>query len=231
MNDEGSAPSPVYCINCGAQAKGVANYCHDCGSPIYRGSQAPVKDALSENELEHEDSGKPGKTSDLDRPQADLQSIDDFADTGGWAKSSSASEMLPSINQIKPFEYYLMAWKRYATFKGRSRRSEYWYFVLFNSLATFGIASLEATIGLSGEFNESLLADLYYLASLCPTVAVGVRRMHDTDHAAWWLFVPFANLVFLCRHGQAGSNQYGQNPKDSNGATTWPEKSSAGYTA
>ena len=227
MNDEGSAPSPVYCINCGAQAKGVANYCHDCGSPIYRGSQGPVEDALSENELEYEDSGKPAKTSDLNSPQADLQSIDDFADTGGWAKSSSVSEMRPSINQIKPFEYYLMVWKRYAVFKGRSRRSGYWYFVLFNSLATFGIASLEATIGLSNQFGESFFADLYYLASLCPTVAVGVRRMHDTDHAAWWLFVPFANLVFLCRNGQPESNQYGQDPKDSNGATAWAEESSA----
>ena len=124
MNDEDSAPSPVYCINCGAQAKGVANYCHDCGSPIYRGSQARGEDALGENELEYEDSGNTEKTADLNSTQGDLQSIDDFADTGGWAKNWSTSEMLPSINQIRPFEYYLMAWKRYATFKGRSRRSE-----------------------------------------------------------------------------------------------------------
>ena len=231
MNDDGKAPSPVYCINCGAQAKGVANYCHDCGSPIYRGSQAKVNDALSDDELGYEDRGNREKTSDSSRAQAGFQSIDESADTGGWAKTSSASEMLPSINQNRPFEYYLMAWKRYATFKGRARRSEYWYFVLFNSLATFGIASVEATIGLSGEFGESLLADLYYLASLCPTVAVGVRRMHDTDHAAWWLFVPFANLVFLCRNGQTGLNQYGQDPKDSNSSTVPPVKSSAGYTA
>ena len=230
MNDDGNAPSPVYCINCGAQAKGVANYCHDCGSPIYRGSPALVEVARSGDELGYEERDKPEKTSDSSHPQSGFEPIDGSADTAGWATNSSASEMRPSINQIKPFEYYLMVWKRYATFKGRSRRSEYWYFVLFNSLATFGIASLEATIGLSGEFNESLFADLYYLASLCPTVAVGVRRMHDTDHAAWWLFVPFANLVFLCRNGQTGLNQYGQDPKEPNGATASPARSSAGYT-
>lgn len=231
MNDEGSAPSPVYCINCGAQAKGVANYCHDCGSPIYRGSQAPVEDALSENGLEYEDSGKPGKTSDLDRPQADLQSIDDFADTGEWAKSSSASEMLPSINQIKPFEYYLMVWKRYATFQGRSRRREFWYFSLFNFLAVVAIPIIEVMVGMAEYPEEAVLGYLYYLASIIPSIAVGVRRLHDTDHSGWWYLLPVVNIVFMCRNGQTGVNQYGQDPKDSNGATASPEKSSAGYTA
>lgn len=230
MNDDGSVRPQVYCINCGAQAKGVANYCHDCGSPIYRGAKAEGEEALTDDALGYQDSDDREDAAGLSRSQTEFQSTDIAADSGVWANRSSASETLPSRNQIKPLEYYLMAWKRYATFQGRSRRSEYWYFVLFNSLAILGIGSLEATIGLSNQFSENLLADLYYLASLCPTVAVGVRRMHDTDHAAWWLFVPFANLVFLCRNGQIGLNQYGHNPKDSSGATASLESGSAEYT-
>ncbi|CAB3759096.1 hypothetical protein GQ57_20245 [Burkholderia sp. MSh2] len=56
-------------------------------------------------------------------------------------------------------------------------------------------------------------AQLYNLALLIPSVAVGVRRMHDTDHSGWWLLCPVVNLVYLFIPGTVGENRFGDDPK------------------
>jgi len=117
--------------------------------------------------------------------------------------------------------WYLMVWKKYAQFSGRSRRNEYWMFTLFNLLIyvlLYGaaIALMESGIG------KALLAicAIYGLAILIPSLAVGVRRLHDTGRSGWWLlicFVPIVGglilLVFFVLDSEPGTNQYGPNPK------------------
>ena len=103
--------------------------------------------------------------------------------------------------------WYLQALKKYAVFSGRAQRKEYWMFVLFNMI----IAFLLGFIG--GALGTVLLGNIYSLAIIIPSIAVGVRRMHDTDQSGWWIIVPFVNLYFWCIDGTSGDNRFGPDPK------------------
>jgi len=140
-------------------------------------------------------------------------------------------------------KWYLEALKKYAVFRGRSRRKEFWYFVLFSMLAYTLLRVIDNLIGTraipifeigmrSTVYNPGvaaavhnpsvgmgLLAGLYSLAVLVPTIAVTVRRLHDTGHSGWWLLinlVPFIGLivflVFMAQKTEQGDNQYGPDP-------------------
>ncbi|NYD41673.1 DUF805 domain-containing protein [Nocardioides panaciterrulae] len=76
------------------------------------------------------------------------------------------------------------ALRQYATFRGRAPRAEYWWFYLFSVLV--GIA---ANI-LDGVLGTNLLNPLASLALLLPSLAVGVRRLHDSNLSGWWLLAP-----------------------------------------
>ncbi|WP_153800684.1 DUF805 domain-containing protein [Foetidibacter luteolus] len=119
-------------------------------------------------------------------------------------------------------KHYLNALKNYANFTGRARRSEYWYFILFNVAIFFALALL-ANIS---DFYElawdpfSYVFGLYMLAMLIPWLAVLVRRLHDIGKSGTWFFiyfVPFVGaiwlLVLLCTDSEPGTNKYGLNPK------------------
>jgi uncharacterized membrane protein YhaH (DUF805 family) len=113
-------------------------------------------------------------------------------------------------------KWYLEVMRKYAVFDGRARRKEYWMFVLFNMLVAIGIGFVLGFVGGIlgiGTTLSSPASVLYGLGVLVPSLAVAVRRMHDTGRSGWWILIPFANLVFLCIEGQAGENQYGPNPK------------------
>jgi uncharacterized membrane protein YhaH (DUF805 family) len=109
---------------------------------------------------------------------------------------------------------YLECLKKYATFSGRSRRKEYWMFVLVNTIVVVALTVIEAVArGDAGENGSSVVAALYNLAVFLPGVAAGVRRMHDTNHRGWWLLVPIVNLVFVCMDGERRDNRFGPDPK------------------
>ena len=127
-------------------------------------------------------------------------------------------------------DWYLMVLRRYAEFDGRSRRSEYWMFVLFNFLAILALAALGgAGIVISKDYGGILFIPLgiYILAATIPGLAVSVRRFHDTGRSGWLLLVfmlvgmiPIIGLigaviqiVFMCQDSDAGTNQYGPSPK------------------
>ena len=117
--------------------------------------------------------------------------------------------------------WYVEVLKKYAVFEGRARRKEYWYFVLFNTLITIGLGIIDGATGLvSAEAGVGLLSGLYTLAVLIPSIAVSVRRLHDTNRSGWWLLISLVPLVgaivllvFLVLDSQPGENQYGANPK------------------
>lgn len=114
--------------------------------------------------------------------------------------------------------WYLEVLQKYAVFEGRARRSEYWYFVLFNLLISIFLGIIDYL--LFGSHGFGLLRGVYSLAVLVPGLAVSVRRLHDTNRSGWWLllaFVPIIGaivlLVFMVQDSQSAENQYGQNPK------------------
>jgi uncharacterized membrane protein YhaH (DUF805 family) len=116
-------------------------------------------------------------------------------------------------------EWYVAVLNKYAQFSGRSRRKEYWFFVLFNIIISIGLTIVDRILGLGGS-SWGLLSGLYTLFVLIPSIAVGVRRLHDTGRSGWWLLIAFipilgaiALLVFMASDSEPGTNQYGPNPK------------------
>ncbi|MFJ9119616.1 DUF805 domain-containing protein [Streptomyces sp. NPDC102394] len=114
--------------------------------------------------------------------------------------------------------WFIEALKKYAEFSGRSRRNEYWMFALFVGIIDVILAVIPIASKTPALFA---LLGIFYLAILVPSLAVGVRRMHDTGRSGWWLLigaVPFIGgiwlLVLTCLDSQPGPNQYGPNPKE-----------------
>lgn len=85
--------------------------------------------------------------------------------------------------------WYLECFRKYATFSGRARRSEYWYFILFNFLAALIFGFLDgAFFNQAAQMGLGPLSGVYSLVAFLPSWAVTVRRMHDTNRSGW---VPF----------------------------------------
>jgi uncharacterized membrane protein YhaH (DUF805 family) len=120
---------------------------------------------------------------------------------------------------------YLQALRKYAVFSGRARRAEYWQFTIVNiiiSLVLSLLLSLLRSLGAGAgvQLALSLFASLYSLAMILPSLAVTVRRLHDTDHSGWWLFISLvpiigsiALFVWMVSDSDGGDNYYGRNPK------------------
>jgi uncharacterized membrane protein YhaH (DUF805 family) len=117
--------------------------------------------------------------------------------------------------------YYKDAFRKFTDFNTRTSRTGYWYFVLFNFIvgAVLGFAS-----GFIGFIAKSSLfagiPTLYSLVILIPSIAISVRRLHDTNRSGWWIlinFIPFIGLLvflyFTLQRGDDGDNQYGVNPR------------------
>ncbi|MCE2596978.1 DUF805 domain-containing protein [Motilimonas cestriensis] len=118
--------------------------------------------------------------------------------------------------------WYKLCWAKFATFEGRARRSEYWYFQLFNIIAmfVFGIigAIVDAAIGSPGLISGSVIG-LYCIASLLPAISVTVRRLHDIGKSGWWFWVALIPgvggiiLLIFTIMDSAEANDFGANPK------------------
>jgi uncharacterized membrane protein YhaH (DUF805 family) len=120
--------------------------------------------------------------------------------------------------------WYLDVLKKYADFGGRARRKEYWMFALFNVLIYIAILIFSAILGSidnSLALIGSLLLVVYALAIFVPSLAVAVRRLHDTGRSGWWFLIAFVPvvggiilLVFTVQDSVPGENEYGKNPKE-----------------
>ena len=133
-------------------------------------------------------------------------------------------------------KWMVMPIRRCFDFSGRSRRLEYWMFVLFVFLATWliaiGVGALAVVLDVvldvdpqAGDdpdtFSKLMAAVLllFWLAMLLPWLSVMIRRLHDSDRSGAWLliwFLPFGGLVllvFACVEGTRGPNSYGEDPQ------------------
>lgn len=118
------------------------------------------------------------------------------------------------------------AYRNYFRFSGRAVRSEYWWYFLFNiavaaviALVEGGTSSVSGPGGVSASYNAGLFGSLWSLANLVPGLAVGVRRLHDTDRSGWWLLIAFVPLIgallliyWLASRGTPGGNRFGADP-------------------
>lgn len=117
-------------------------------------------------------------------------------------------------------------WSNYSTFKGRSRRSEYWWIQLFLVLTNLAVAAIDLAL-MDGDVDRfiangggGIVGLVWILVTIVPALAVLVRRLHDTGKSGWWVligFVPFVGtivlFVFSVLDSDAGDNKYGASPK------------------
>ncbi|MFP7673161.1 DUF805 domain-containing protein [Marivita sp. S0852] len=110
---------------------------------------------------------------------------------------------------------------KYATFTGRAQRSELWWFVLFLLIVNTVLSFVDSAIfGQTVEGQTiSVLGGLFSLGVFLPSVAVGVRRLHDLDKSGWWYLLVFIPLIgalilvyFFVQKGSDGPNQFGPDP-------------------
>jgi len=106
----------------------------------------------------------------------------------------------------------------YANFRGRARRSEYWYWALFEVL--IGLVLEVLTIATKSPVFVLIFA-LFALATVLPTLAVTVRRLHDTGRSGWWYFIGFVPLIggitlliFTLLPSTPGANQFDHRTPD-----------------
>jgi uncharacterized membrane protein YhaH (DUF805 family) len=124
-------------------------------------------------------------------------------------------------------DWYLKVWQKYAEFNGRARRKEYWMFTLFNiviAVVAEAITLLLFTSTKSSMFGLVIGGALcfYFLAAFVPSLAVGVRRLHDIGMSGWLLLIALVPgigglvlLVLFLLDSNPGPNLYGPNPKAS----------------
>lgn len=123
--------------------------------------------------------------------------------------------------------------KRYAEFRGRSRRKEYWMFFLLMLILGVIASTIDTMLGFGTTWrsvtgtgysvgwatHNGPVEILLWLAMLIPNLAVTIRRLHDLDKSGWWLLillVPLIGaivlLVFMCIEGTRGANRFGPDP-------------------
>lgn len=107
--------------------------------------------------------------------------------------------------------YIMNCLENYATFDGRARRKEFWYFYLFCFVGGFFLPALHPAIYW-----------IFLLGTLLPSLAVGARRCHDVGKNGWFQLIPIYNIVLFCTDSETSENKYGPKIK-------WKESVSVPY--
>ena len=113
-------------------------------------------------------------------------------------------------------EWYTLAFKKFAEFTGRSRRKEYWMFMVINFIISMVFAIIDIVAG------PLFIGTIYSLVVLIHSLALSVRRLHDTGKSGWMILIsliPLVGVIWLiilfATEGDYGPNQYGHDPKRS----------------
>jgi uncharacterized membrane protein YhaH (DUF805 family) len=131
---------------------------------------------------------------------------------------------------------FVRFWKKYATFSGRASRSEYWWWALIGALV--GILTTSLDIGASGSLAQAnadlsgpgdIINAIFGLATIIPSLALAVRRLHDTNRSGWWILiglVPLVGWIILLVFYVSGPNpagaRYDRNPAPQSPYPTQP---------
>ncbi|MEL0632733.1 DUF805 domain-containing protein [Pseudoalteromonas carrageenovora] len=113
-------------------------------------------------------------------------------------------------------EYFMEAMRRYTDFSGRTRRKNFWMFILFYAIFYVICAVIDGVIG-----TAPIVTTLFSLAMLIPSISIAARRLHDTGRSGWWQLIALIPLiggivllVFYVLDSHQGENDYGPNPKE-----------------
>jgi uncharacterized membrane protein YhaH (DUF805 family) len=119
-------------------------------------------------------------------------------------------------------QWALEPFRNYATFSGRARRAEYWWFTLFVGVVAIALTSVDyMLVGPKAleDYGIGPLGGLFSLVLIIPAIAVSIRRLHDRDKSGWWLLwslLPLiGGLILLIQYvqrGTVGDNRFGPDP-------------------
>lgn len=117
--------------------------------------------------------------------------------------------------------WYFHCLTKFAEFKGRAQRKEYWYFVLISIVIFVALNIVDHSIGtVVSKSGIGLFSGFYSVVVFIPNIAVSIRRLHDTNRTGWWILVNFIPLigllillVFFVLDSTPGDNRFGPNPK------------------
>jgi len=181
----------MFCNKCGKQIDDNSRFCEFCGVGFAGVDNSPMQQYQAQQQ----------------QPPPYFQQPAAYQNTSG-------------------FGWYIKAMKQYVDFSGRARRKEYWMFYLFNMVFFVLTMILDNLLGTTFEIlGESLGYGWFYMiyafAVFLPSLAVGVRRLHDIGKSGWFYLIgliPFVGaiilLVWFCTNSQFGANKWGANPKE-----------------
>ncbi|MBE6080710.1 MAG: DUF805 domain-containing protein [Veillonella sp.] len=225
----------MYCTKCGAKLSENSRFCAQCGTavghvvtPEVSEPAQPNKEHQSEQFKENSQFNKPVYVEDT-APEAPAEAsrVDNQVPAAKPQSSNTHyanwenGEGYPAnwVGSLSLIDNYIMCLKdKYADFRGRATRSEFWRFVL----AQWVVGSLLTLIFSMISDYGSIISSVIGLAFIIPSIAVQVRRLHDIGRTGWWyliVFVPFGVivlLIFSIQQSQPETNQYGPLPDYSN---------------
>ncbi|HAA66799.1 MAG TPA: DUF805 domain-containing protein [Acidimicrobiaceae bacterium] len=85
--------------------------------------------------------------------------------------------------------YYFDSWRQYTDFQSRSSRPAYWWPALISFIVSFILGGISASIWDINSNQAGPLEIIYFLAYLCPSIALGVRRLHDIGRSGKWMWL------------------------------------------
>jgi uncharacterized membrane protein YhaH (DUF805 family) len=109
----------------------------------------------------------------------------------------------------------------YATFSGRAPRSEYWWWILFILILSALTAGIDGVLFGFGPEAMQPVSLIVTLGLILPSIAVGVRRLHDTGKSGWWYLIVLTGIGalvliwFFIQPSQPGDNAHGPEPAGS----------------
>ncbi len=239
----------MFCKNCGFDV-GQYKFCTNCGAEVVAEpmqNAAPQQTnygATAQNTYApHPGYGATAQNTYAPDPGYGATAQNTYAPDPGYGATAQntyapdpgygAAPYAP-VQDFNLITAYKSFWKKYADFKGRSRRKEYWLAMVANGIImfvlTFVILGILLAIGVSLNANKEpsfgfalitilliAITALYSLAIIIPTISMTVRRLHDSGYSGWFCLLCFAfnivNIVFMCLDSKPGANQYGPNPK------------------
>jgi len=132
---------------------------------------------------------------------------------GNAIKSATIVKNENYIEPKSPWEYFIGAFKKYAVFKGRARRAEYWWFFLFYTVFSIVAPFLDSILNSYILGNTGIFELIWTLGSFLPTLSITIRRIHDSDRSGWFYLVPIYSVILLFFNGTDGENRFGPDPK------------------
>lgn len=119
------------------------------------------------------------------------------------------------VEELSPLGWFMKVLKHYATFQGRARRKEYWMFTLIYVVSYIIAMIVSALLPFF-----IVIYFIFVLGIILPSIAVSVRRLHDTGRTGWWFLIQLIPLIgfiifiiFAVQDSEPGTNHYGSNPK------------------